>query len=87
MNFKRQAIAAVCLATGVGVAAAAQKPNLVVIMADDLGYGDVGYNGCTDIPTPHIDALTENGVQFSSGYSAYSVCGPSRAGFIMGRYQ
>ncbi|MDD7986427.1 sulfatase-like hydrolase/transferase [Lentisphaera marina] len=63
------------------------KPNLIVIMADDLGYKDVGYNGCTDIPTPHIDALAKSGVQFSSGYSAYSVCGPSRAGFITGRYQ
>ena len=52
MKFKRQAIAAVCLATGVGATAAVQKPNLLVIMADDLGYGDVGYNGCTDIPPP-----------------------------------
>ena len=66
----------------------AQKtPNLIVIMADDLGYGDVGYNGCKDIPTPNIDALAKNGVQFSNGYAAYSVCGPSRAGFITGRYQ
>jgi len=66
---------------------AQQKPNLIVIMADDLGYGDVGYNGCKDIPTPNIDALAKNGVQFSNGYAAYSVCGPSRAGFITGRYQ
>lgn len=64
-----------------------RSPNLIVIMADDLGYKDVGYNGCTDFSTPHIDALAKSGVQFSSGYAAYSVCGPSRAGFITGRYQ
>jgi arylsulfatase A-like enzyme len=87
MNDKKQAIAAILLVAVVLAANAAQKPNLVVIMADDLGYGDVGYNGCADIPTPHIDALAKNGVQFSSGYSEYSVCGPSRAGFITGRYQ
>lgn len=78
-------LAVACLAAS--AEAAQEKPNLIVIMADDLGYGDVGYNGCTDIPTPHIDALAKDGVQFSSGYSAYSVCGPSRAGFITGRYQ
>lgn len=61
-------------------------PNLVVIMADDLGYADVGFNGCRDIPTPHIDSLAEAGVRFSSAYVTYPVCGPSRAGFITGRY-
>lgn len=63
------------------------SPNLIVIMADDLGYADVGYHGCEDIPTPHIDRLAEEGTQFSNGYVTYSVCGPSRAGFITGRYQ
>jgi arylsulfatase A-like enzyme len=62
------------------------RPNLVVIMTDDQGYADVGFHGCTDIPTPHIDALAHAGVIFSSGYVTYSVCGPSRAGFITGRY-
>ena len=66
---------------------ASSKPNLIVIMADDLGYADVGFNGCTDIPTPGIDSIANNGVKFSSGYTSYSVCGPSRAGFITGRYQ
>ncbi|MEX0325780.1 MAG: sulfatase-like hydrolase/transferase [Puniceicoccaceae bacterium] len=65
----------------------AATPNLVVIMADDLGYADVGYNGCKDIPTPHIDSLADQGVVFDAGYVTYSVCGPSRAGFITGRYQ
>ena len=64
----------------------AEQPNLIVIMADDLGYGDVGFNGCQDIPTPHIDSIAAEGVQFTSGYVGYSVCGPSRASFITGRY-
>ena len=62
------------------------KPNMIVIMCDDLGYADVGFNGCKDIPTPNIDSIAENGVRCSNGYVAYPVCGPSRAGFITGRY-
>ena len=62
------------------------KPNLIVIMADDLGYADVGFNGSKDILTPNIDQIAENGVKFTNGYTSYSVCGPSRAGFITGRY-
>lgn len=65
----------------------ASRPNLIVIMADDLGYNDVGFNGCTEIPTPGIDSIAQNGVKFTNGYTSYSVCGPSRAGFITGRYQ
>ena len=68
------------------VAGAAEKPNLIVIMTDDMGYADVGFNGCKDIPTPHIDSIAKNGVKFTSGYVAYSVCGPSRAAFMTGRY-
>lgn len=64
-----------------------RPPNLVVIMADDLGYADVGFNGCRDIPTPHIDSIAANGVKFTDGYVSYAVCGPSRAGFLTGRYQ
>lgn len=63
------------------------QPNLIVIMADDLGYGDVGFNGSEEIPTPGIDSIAKNGVKFTSGYTSYSVCGPSRAGFMTGRYQ
>lgn len=62
------------------------KPNLIVIMADDLGYADVGFNGCKDIPTPNINRLANYGVVFTSAYTAYPVCSPSRAGFITGRY-
>ncbi|MCD6354696.1 MAG: sulfatase-like hydrolase/transferase, partial [Prolixibacteraceae bacterium] len=66
---------------------AQEKPNVIVIMADDLGYADVGFNGSTEIPTPNIDRIAESGVTFTSGYTSYCVCGPSRAGFITGRYQ
>jgi arylsulfatase A-like enzyme len=62
-------------------------PNLIVIMTDDQGYADVGFNGCEDIPTPNIDAIANNGVKFTRGYVTYPVCGPSRAGFLTGRYQ
>lgn len=62
-------------------------PNLIVIMTDDQGYADVGFNGCDDIPTPNIDAIANNGVKFTRGYVTYPVCGPSRAGFLTGRYQ
>ena len=77
------------LATSVNVVAqnqAVKPPNLIVIMTDDLGYADVGFNGCVDIPTPHIDSIANSGVKFTNAYVSYSVCGPSRAGFITGRY-
>jgi arylsulfatase A-like enzyme len=67
--------------------AQSKKPNIIVIMADDLGYNDVGFNGCIDIPTPNIDQIASNGIKFTNGYTSYSVCGPSRAGFMTGRYQ
>lgn len=62
-------------------------PNVIVILADDLGYQDVGFNGCPDIPTPHIDRIAGEGVRFTNGYVSYAVCGPSRAGLLTGRYQ
>jgi len=63
------------------------SPNLIVILADDLGNADIGFNGCLDIPTPNIDKLAENGVRFTNAYVSYCVCGPSRAGLLTGRYQ
>ena len=63
-----------------------KKPNIIVILADDLGYADVGFNGCKDIPTPNIDRIATNGVKFTNGYVTFSVCGPSRAGLLTGRY-
>ena len=63
------------------------KPNVIIILTDDQGYNDVGFNGCIDIPTPNIDRIANNGVKFTNGYVSYAVCGPSRAGLITGRYQ
>jgi arylsulfatase A-like enzyme len=64
-----------------------EKPNIIIILTDDQGYADVGFNGSTEIPTPGIDRIAQNGVVFSSGYVSYAVCGPSRAGLLTGRYQ
>jgi arylsulfatase A-like enzyme len=63
------------------------KPNILVIVADDLGYGDIGVHGGRDVPTPHLDALAASGVRCTNGYVAAPYCSPSRAGFLTGRYQ
>jgi arylsulfatase A-like enzyme len=68
-------------------AAPASRPNILVIVADDLGYGELGCQGHKDIPTPHIDSLAQNGVRFTSGYVSCPVCSPTRAGLMTGRYQ
>ncbi|CAA6692460.1 MULTISPECIES: sulfatase-like hydrolase/transferase [unclassified Lentimonas] len=79
-------ILATCLLLA-GTALADQKPNIIVIMADDLGYNDLGVYGCKDIPTPHLDKLANEGVRFTSGYVTWPMCGPSRAGFLTGKHQ
>jgi arylsulfatase A-like enzyme len=66
---------------------ATNPPNVVVILADDLGYADVGFTGCRDIPTPNIDSLAKNGVWCSNGYVTHPFCSPTRAGLLTGRYQ
>jgi arylsulfatase A-like enzyme len=67
--------------------AAETRPNILLIVADDLGYNDVGFQGCRDIPTPNLDRLAASGVRCTNGYVSYPVCSPSRAGFLTGRYQ
>ncbi|MDW5288057.1 sulfatase-like hydrolase/transferase [Formosa sp. PL04] len=62
------------------------KPNIIVILADDLGYSDVGFNGSKDILTPELDKLATAGTVFSSAYVAHPFCGPSRAGLLTGKY-
>ena len=67
-------------------AAAADKPNVVIIFTDDQGTLDAGCYGSTDLQTPHIDALAQRGVRFTQFYAAAPVCSPSRAGLLTGRY-
>ncbi|WP_273446666.1 sulfatase-like hydrolase/transferase [Neolewinella agarilytica] len=62
-------------------------PNVIIILTDDQGWADVGFNGGTDIPTPHLDRLAEEGVIFTNGYVSHPYCSPSRAGLLTGRYQ
>lgn len=62
-------------------------PNIVLILADDLGYNDISLYGNKFVQTPNIDAIGKNGVQFTNAYTSASVCSPSRAGMLTGRYQ
>jgi arylsulfatase A-like enzyme len=64
-----------------------RSPNIVLIVADDLGYGELGIQGCKDIPTPNIDGIARRGVRFTNGYVSCPVCSPTRAGLLTGRYQ
>ena len=68
-------------------ASEAGKPNIVVLVADDMGHADVGFEGCRDIATPRLDALAASGVRFSNGYVSGPYCSPTRAGLLTGRYQ
>ncbi len=75
------------LALGTSTAeTAAPKPNIVLIYIDDLGYGDLGAYGCTDIPTPNIDRLASEGVRFTASYITNPPCCPSRCSLMMGQY-
>jgi arylsulfatase A-like enzyme len=66
--------------------AASPRPNLIVILADDLGYGDLGVQGSQAIETPHIDRLAAEGMRFTSFYASAPICSPSRTGLLTGRY-
>ncbi|MGI8981140.1 MAG: sulfatase family protein [Pirellulaceae bacterium] len=65
----------------------AKKPNIIIFLADDLGYGELGMQGNKEIPTPHIDSIAKAGVRFTSGYVSGPYCSPTRAGLMTGRYQ
>lgn len=77
----------VCLALHSTGAAVPKQPNILVIIADDLGYADLGVRGGKVVPTPHLDALAASGVRCTSGYVTAPYCSPSRAGFLTGRAQ
>lgn len=64
-----------------------EKPNVIVLLIDDAGYADFGFAGSEDLKTPNIDQLANDGVVFSDAHVSASVCGPSRAGLMTGRYQ
>ncbi|ARN57840.1 sulfatase [Sedimentisphaera salicampi] len=68
-------------------AASKRKPNVIVVLSDDAGYADFGFTGCQDTPTPNLDSLSRQGTTCRQGYVTASVCAPSRAGLITGRYQ
>ncbi len=67
--------------------AAARKPNIIIVLADDMGYADVGFTGVKDIRTPNIDRIAHEGVTFTNGYVSHPFCSPTRAGLMTGRYQ
>jgi arylsulfatase A-like enzyme len=66
--------------------AAPPRPNILILLADDLGYGDVGCYGATKIQTPHMDRLAQEGVRFSDAHSVAAVCNPSRYSILSGTY-
>ena len=68
-------------------AVSAKPPNILIFLADDLGWADLGFQGSSDIRTPNIDRLAARSIQFTDGHVTASVCSPSRAGLLTGRYQ
>ena len=77
------------LATGLlllcSIAKSAERPNVILIVADDLGYGELGCFGGQDVPTPQIDSISRHGVRFTNAYVTAPFCAASRAALITGR--
>lgn len=84
---------AVCLALLLAAPLQAQAkkgkrpPNILIILCDDVGYGEFGFQGRKDVPTPHIDSIARKGLRFTQGYVSGPYCSPTRAGLLTGRYQ
>jgi len=84
---KTPLLSALLCALTLPLSMAADKPNIVLIVADDLGYADLGVHGCKDIATPHMDSIAKDGVRLTDAYVTAPVCAPSRAGLLTGRWQ
>src|SRR5919205_1062579 len=80
------ALALTTVQLGAASVVAADRPNIVLIYADDLGYGDVGCYGATRVRTPNIDRLAREGVRFTDGHSPAATCTPSRYAMLTGEY-
>ena len=76
-----------CLPAWAQAPAGARRPNIVILLADDYGYADSGFQGCKDIPTPQLDSLAASGVRCTNGHVSGPYCSPTRAGLMTGRYQ
>ncbi|MGI9240443.1 MAG: sulfatase-like hydrolase/transferase [Verrucomicrobiales bacterium] len=79
-------ISSLLLSLAFGAGATAERPNIVLLMADDLGWGDVGFNGNTTIRTPHLDEMAAAGAKLGRFYSAAPVCSPTRGSCLTGRH-
>lgn len=86
INFRYQGLALLLFSMQYGGVNSSQRPNIIVLVADDLGYGDVGIFGNTTIPTPNIDRMGREGAKLSHSLAAASLCTPSRAALLTGRY-
>lgn len=79
-------LALICLLC-TSICYADEQPNIVLILADDLGYEDLGFQNSKEIESPNLDRLAARGIRFTDGHVTASVCSPSRAGLMTGRYQ
>src|SRR6185295_973360 len=85
-EFIETTVATTALAAGRVDGAEPGRPNVLFILADDLGYGDLSCYGRPDYQTPALDSLARQGVRFTSNYAAAPVCTPTRCAYITGRY-
>src|SRR6185436_16452001 len=87
MNLPRIALALALSVAAAASAAESARPNILVIVSDDQGYADTGFQGAKDIPTPNLDRLAREGVRFTNGYVTHPFCSPTRAALMTGRQQ
>ncbi len=80
-------VGCLCFGSGAAIQAEDRRPNILVILADDLGVGDLAVQGAADMRTPHLDALAASGMRFDRFYANCPVCSPTRAALLTGRYQ